>query len=259
MNPIKTLTCAVFASAVVSSVICMLLMPSSETNSLDASATEQLASIQRQLEILDQDLRAMRSTMVTQDEMSKRQGDFIRHEALANLEAKFEALLKNKAFIPADTKSDRPATSIPSQDDVAAIVEAELKKADDAKRLLRAKKEKKAVSEWARTSARKRSQRLARRLNLNTDQSERMETALAEQASNSAPLWGTLKNEDASAEDRLAAIAELRAGTKDLLDETRNILSTEQFAEFESAQQVENEKTDTWFQSIETSLTHGGK
>ncbi|MFT7620054.1 MAG: septal ring factor EnvC (AmiA/AmiB activator) [Planctomycetota bacterium] len=256
MTPMKTILLAIIGSAVVSTFICITLIPAAETDSLDASATDQLASIHRKLELLDQDIEEIRDNMVTKDTMSKSQRGFLRREALATVEAQLDAL---KNSTPSTNPREESRTGGPTEDVVAAIVDDRLKKAEEAALAKKASQTKRAVTDWARNSARKRSRQLAKQLSLSTDQAERLTVALEDQTMTTTPLWGTLKDDQASAQDRLAAIATMRDSSQELLDQARNILSTEQYTQFEAAQQQTDEKTTGWFQTIESGLTGGGK
>jgi len=155
----------------------------------------------------------------------------------------------------------------PKQEDfeekVVSLIDEQFEVAEEKRRAIADEKNQRQAQTRARNSAAKRlnrlNNRLARdgRLALSMSQTESLTESMEEHSLFLSTLYPTLKNNNMPATDRLAAIDEFRASRETHHQESRLILTGEQYETYQAVMEVEDEKANNWLDGLEVRLTEG--
>ncbi|MEZ6197061.1 MAG: hypothetical protein R3F20_15240 [Planctomycetota bacterium] len=142
-------------------------------------------------------------------------------------------------------------------DDLAALVDARIVEASrrrhDEERRRQAVLARERSLETGRTIA----LRIAKHAPLASDQIDRLAEVLGDVAAEESTRWGAIKGEDAPRDDRLAAIAAVRAGWRTADDAARGILDATQFTAYEDEVRGVRAKIDAWLTATEEAIAGG--
>ena len=248
MTAAKTIAVSFVTSVLVSAIITTMMFPSNETTTFPESP----AAMDEQLTLLEQDLQDIRNKLITEKDLAASQSQFLTRANLRDL----EAIVDQLRDLLGKSKAANPALKVktPSRREVTELIERKLEESEAGRKLRVSTKERETALAWLRKSTKKKSLEIAKRLSLNANQADRLTLALETQALSSAPLWGTIKDDEATAQDRLQAIAQMRINSREMFDQLRSVLSTSQYEEFEADQLRADEKVNNWFEVLETEL-----
>lgn len=167
--------------------------------------------------------------------------------ALAVLRADIESIKLELAALRAGSRvsvnKDGPEVTTLVDDRVALAVQA--------MRQIEQEEKNNTARRKALRSAKKKATRFRRKLELNDDQTEQLAQALAQQDEVNYPLYRDVKSEEATTEERLITLQQLRQNRTTFLQGASNFLTPDQTANFEEMYTQSNQWIDEWINRLQ--------
>lgn len=167
--------------------------------------------------------------------------------ALAALRADIESIKLELAALRAGSQA--PIDADPQE--VTAIVDDRIALAVQAMRQIEKEEKTNATRRKALRSARNNATRFRKKLQLNDAQTEELAQALAQQDEVNYPLYVSLKSQEATTEERLITLEQLRQNRTAFLQSTSSILTPDQTTNFQQMYTQSNQWIDTYITRLQ--------
>lgn len=247
----KVLLTALAAGLLAGTLGAFLAMNRDDDNgSLDRADSERLSALEDRCERLEDELRDTRNRMVSRDDLAQAlNGLNVRGE----LDALRQKVARTQSGAPEASGKERIAGT--NEEDLVDAIEARLEERRRLEREQRQADREEKARVWARAKNRNRAQSLAKKFQLNEDQTTRLAEAMTTRDEANNGLWGAMKSDEASADDRLDAIRQWRENRASFEQSARGFLSQDQADSVIGSIQNEEQKVGDWLDGVEAELT----